>query len=250
MLAGVDGLRRLGPVSPQAAGRRCRARFARGVAEVRSARAPGPRDGRPDALDVLCAAAGNEAPLDDAPVADELFALLLAGHETTATALAWAVELLAHDPAAAAALADEAGEDDRPYLDAVISEVLRFRPPLVDVVRELVEPVRLGEHALPTGTLVLIPPPLVHRHGHTDPDAFVADRFLVRRPDPRTWLPFGGGERRCLGASLALLELRHILACIVERFELQPAHERPEHARLHGTALVPEHGARVILRPR
>jgi cytochrome P450 len=246
LLAGVGGLRRLGPASPQSAARRCRAAFGRGVAEVRAARAPRSPGGPPDALDVLCAGGS----LDDARVADELFALLLAGHETTATALAWGIELLAFDPVTAAALAAEAGGEERPRLEAVISEVLRLRPPLVDIVREAAVPVRLAGRELPAGTLVLIAPPLVHRHEHDNPDAFSPDRFLGRRPDPRTWLPFGGGDRRCLGASLALLELREILPRILEQFELHPAGDRLPVARLHGTALVPDRRAQIILQPR
>jgi cytochrome P450 len=250
MLAGIDSLARLGPASPQAVAKRCRAGFARGVAQVRGARGPGRRDGPPDALDVLCAAAGPKGRHADSEIADELFALLIAGHETTATALAWAVELLARDPATATALADEAGIDDRPLLDAVISEVLRMRPPLVDIVRQLAEPTRLGKHDLPAGTVVLIPPPLIHHHTQPAPESFIADRYLGRRPDPLTWLPFGGGGRRCLGASLAVLELREILAHVVQRFELRPAGGQPEEARLHGTALIPALGARVVLQPR
>jgi cytochrome P450 len=251
MLAGIDSLARLGPASPQAVAKRCRAGFARGLAQVRGARSRGPRDGPPDALDLLCAGGGPEDRPADSEIADELFALLLAGHETTATALAWALELLAHDPATSGALADEAAAgSDRSLLDAVISEVLRLHPPLVDIVRELAEPARLGRHDLAAGALVLIPPPLIHRHTQPAPETFIADRFVGRRPDPRTWLPFGGGERRCLGASLALLELREILAHIVERFELRPAGEQREEARLHGTALIPARGARVILQPR
>lgn len=250
MLAGLEGLRCLGPASPQMAARRRRTRFARGLAELRSARDPRPHAGTPDAIEVLRAADGDGVPIDDGPVVDELFALLLAGHETTATALAWAVELLAFDPTAAAAVARDVGRAVRPHLDAVVSEVLRHRPPLVDIVREVARPTRLGDCDLPRGTVVFIPPPLLHRHEHVAPDEFIADRFLGLRPDQRTWRPFGGGDRRCLGASLALLELREVLACILERFELEPAAERPEKARLHGTALVPEHGARVILRRR
>jgi len=144
MLAGVQSLARLGPASPQAVARRCRAGFARGLSEVRAARPRGSPDDLPDALDALGAAAPAGPALDDARIADELFALLLAAHETTATALAWAVELLARDPATTSALAVEAASDDRPLLDAVISEVLRLRPPLVDIVRELAEPAELG----------------------------------------------------------------------------------------------------------
>jgi len=250
MLAGIGRLRHLGPASPQAMARRCRAHFGRGIAEVRGARAPEVSGGSADALDLLCAAPEAGVPLGDAEVVDELFALLLAAHETTATALAWALTLLARDPATAATIAAEFGDNERPCLEAVINEVLRVRPPLVDIARETGQPVRLGERTLAAGTLVLIPPPLVHRHGHTAPDVFGADRFLERRPDPRTWLPFGGGDRRCLGASLALLELREILAAVLERFELQPCGPRVPDARLHGTALVPDRRESIILRPR
>jgi len=250
MLAGIDRLAWLGPASPQAAAGRCRAGFARGLSRVRDASGPRPGDGPPDALDMLGVTARAGPAFDDARVAGELFALLLAGHETTATAIAWALELLAHDPATTARLAAEAATEQRPLVDAEISEVLRLRPPLVDIVRQLAEPVRLADQRLAAGTIVLIPPPLIHRHGHPEPDTFKADRFLAHRPNPRTWLPFGGGDRRCLGASLALLELREIVGHIVQRFEIEPADERPERASLHGTALIPARGARVVLRPR
>ena len=248
MLAAAKCLRRLGPASPQAAARRSRVRFAAGVAEVRSARARRSADGPPDALDLLGPISGQSD--DDTRVADELFALLLAAHETTATALAWSLELLAHDPDTLSLLAAEADSENRPHLDAVVAEILRVRPPLVDIVRELAAPTRLGRHTLGRGTLILIPPPLIHRHRHSSPDTFVAKRFLGQHPDPDAWLPFGGGERRCLGASLALLELREVITLVARRFELQPADHVREDARLHGTALVPGRGAPVIVRPR
>ena len=246
MLAGVERLEWLGPMSPQAMARRCRAGFAQGIARVHSARTPSHGDVPPDAIDVLRAQEGT----DDTRLTDELFALLLAGHETTATALAWALELLARDPVAWDAIAEEADAEERPYLEAVIAEVLRIRPPLVDIAREAAEPVRLGDRDLPAGTLVLVPPPLVHRHGYDEPDRFSPDRFVGRRPDPSTWLPFGGGDRRCLGASLAMLELREVLVHIAKQFELRAAGEPLSAARLHGTALVPERRARISLRPR
>ena len=250
MLAGIDLMARLGPASPQASAERRRAGFARGVAQVRRARGPRPRAAPPDAVDVLRAGTDSESRPSDSEIADELFALLLAGHETTATALAWAIHLLASDPNTAKALSDPAASGAGPLTDAVISEVLRLRPPLVDIVRELAEPARLGRANLEAGTLILIPPLLIHQHALPAPDAFIAERFLGRHPDPRTWLPFGGGERRCLGASLALLELREILAHIVERFELRPASGQREGARLHGTALIPERGGQVVILPR
>lgn len=245
MLAGIGKLAWLGPVSPQSAARRCRAGFAHGLSQIHGASNDQQSGRPPDALDML-----GPGAVDDPRIAGELFALLLAGHETTATSLAWALELLAHDPETTARLAEEAATPQRPLLDAVISEVLRVCPPLVDIVRETSEPVRLGGQELAAGATVLIAPPLIHRHGHAQPDTFIADRFLAHRPDARTWLPFGGGDRRCLGASLALLELREILVHVVRRFELRPAGGSRERARLHGTALVPASGARIILVPR
>ena len=251
MLAGIDALARLGPVSPQAMARRCRAGFARGLADVRAARPDAPRGGPADAVDALCVAAAGEDRLGEQEIADELFALLLAGHETTATAVAWAVEVLAREPATTAALAEEAAVEGRsPLMDAVISELLRFRPPLMDIVRQIAEPTRLGGHDLTAQALVLITPPLIHQHVQPTPETFIPERFRDSRPDPLTWLPFGGGERRCLGASLALLELREILSLILTRFELRPTREHPEEARLHGTALIPARGARIVLQPR
>jgi cytochrome P450 len=237
LLSGIESLVRLGPISPQATAERRRQGFARGCAEVLRGR-PNHRAG-----DVAAAPARLST--------DEVLALLLAGHETTATALAWAIELLAHAPQAADALAREDAGSEQPWLDAVIWEALRLRPPLVDIVRQPVEPVRLGGRTVPPGTLLLIPPPLIHRHGGVvDSERFQPERYVGRRPDPHGWVPFGGGERRCLGAPLAMLELREILPLIVERFAVAPALPAPERPTLYGTALVPARGARVVLHER
>jgi cytochrome P450 len=180
-----------------------------------------------------------------------VFALLLAAYETTATSLAWAIELLARAPHYADAVVRELPGTERPSLDAVIWEVLRLRPPLVDIVRQANAPVRLAGRNVPAGALLLIPPPLIHREAAAEEgDRFEIARFRGSRPDPHTWLPFGGGDRRCLGASLAMLELREILPQIIARFELMPARSEPERPRLHGTALVPDRGACVVLSPR
>jgi cytochrome P450 len=133
----------------------------------------------------------------------------------------------------------------------VIWESLRLRPPLVDIVRQANAPVRLAGLHVPASTLLLIPPPLIHREAATEEgDRFEIARFRGTQPDPETWLPFGGGERRCLGASLAMLELREILPQIIGRFELLPARSKPERPWLYGTALVPAFGACVVLRER
>jgi cytochrome P450 len=235
MLSGFSALARLGPLSPQAAADRGLRTFARGLAEsVRCGREDPGREAVPELLG-----------------SDEVFALLLAAHETTATGLAWAIELLAWAPHAADAVARELPGSQRPSLDAVIWESLRLRPPLVDIVRQPNVPVRLAGRSVSPGTLLLIPPPLIHGEAATEEgDGFDIDRFRGSQPDPHTWLPFGGGERRCLGAPLAMLELREILPQIIERFELLPTLSEPERPRLYGTALVPAQGACVVLRER
>jgi len=235
MLSGISALARLGPLSPQAAAARGHRAFARGLADaVRCPRDPGDEMSVPELLGP-----------------DEVFALLLAAHETTATGLAWAIELLAWAPHAADAVARELPGPERPSLEAVIWESLRLRPPLVDIVRQANAPVRLAGQNVPAGTLLLIPPPLIHREAATeDGDRFDIARFRGGQPDPATWLPFGGGDRRCLGASLAMLELREILPQIIGRFELLPARSEPERPKLYGTALVPAAGACVVLGPR
>jgi cytochrome P450 len=236
MLSGIRALARLGPLSPQAAADRGHRAFARGLAETVRCRREHP---------------GDEASVPELPGPDEVFALLLAAHETTATGLAWAIELLAWAPHAANAVARELPDSQRPSLDAVIWESLRLRPPLVDIVRQANAPVQLAGRNVAAGTLLLIPPPLIHQEAATEePDRFDITRLRGSQPDPHTWLPFGGGERRCLGASLAMLELREILPQIIDRFELLPARSQPERPRLYGTALVPASRASVVLRQR
>ena len=236
MLSGIGALARLGPLSPQAAAARGHRAFARGLADAVPCRHEDP---------------GDEASVPELLGPDEVFALLLAAHETTATGLAWAIELLAWAPHAADAVARDLPGSGRPSLDAAIWESLRLRPPLVDIVRQASAPVRLAGQNIPAGTLLLIPPPLIHREAATEEgDRFDIARFRGGQPDPHTWLPFGGGDRRCLGASLATLELREILPQIIGRFELRPARSGPERPRLYGTALVPAAGACVVLGPR
>lgn len=132
----------------------------------------------------------------------------------------------------------------------MIDETLRLRAPLIDIVRTPPETVTVAGRSVEPGALMLIPPPLIHREGGGDRLAFWPGRFFAGQPDPRMWMPFGGGDRRCLGAPLALFELRHVLPRLLERFTLQPATARSERALLYGTALVLERGARVRLTPR
>ncbi|MGH2862628.1 MAG: cytochrome P450, partial [Solirubrobacteraceae bacterium] len=226
LLSGYPALGHLGSASPQASAARGRERFARRLAG---------------------ALGGRELPFS----ADEVFALLLAGQDTTATALAWALMRLAHLPGLLRTVADQAATDDRGWVDAVIHETLRVHPPLIDIVRQPAETVQLAGQHIQAGTLLMICPALVGRSNvHPDPGHFNAERFLGRHPDPLGWIPFGGGKRRCLGAPLAMLELREVLTRVIHRFELMPGQMRLEQPRLYGTAVVPSQGGELVLAPR
>lgn len=131
-----------------------------------------------------------------------------------------------------------------------VSEVLRWRSPVVDTVRELTEPTEVAGRTLGPGTLVMVSPYLVHHHAelYPSPAAFVPDRFVGSPvPDPRSWIPFGGGARRCLGAELAVMEMQIVLAELLGLYRLTASSAPGERARLAGTVLVPAGGASVVV---
>ncbi len=225
MLSGSSALRMLGPASPQAASARGRERFAAHLARLAADRVP---------------------PISS----DELLALLLAGQDTTATAIAWALLELARDPLSVRAMLDQSGQLDEAWLDAVVHETLRLHPPLIDIVRQPREPVELGGEVVPPGALLMICPALVGHARIQNPQRFDPARMLGRRPDPDGWIPFGGGARRCLGAPLALTELKVVLRQVLQRFVIKPARPALEQARLRGTAVVPVHGGELVLTRR
>jgi cytochrome P450 len=202
----------------------------------------------------LLMAARDEAgrPLTDAELRDELFTLLFAGHETTATALSWAVDLMSHDDAAGERLVAAAREDDDAYLDAFITEVHRVRPTVPNVVRRLREPLELDPWRLPAGVIVAPAIWLTHRRPelYPEPEAFRPERWLGKRPGTSTWLPFGGGIRRCIGASFAQLEMREVLRVMFRRCTLEPASARPEDHKRRTVTNVPRRGARVLVTRR
>jgi len=210
--------------------------------------------GRDDVLAVLIAARDEDGQgLDDVEVRDQLLTLLMAGHETTSTTLAWAFERLVRHPAALARLQRELpGEDGDAHLAAVVDETLRVRPVVDQVMRRLAAPMVVGGHALPAGTLVSASVLGVQRSGaHPDPLAFRPERFLHRPAPPYTLIPFGGGARRCLGAPFAQLELREILRAVLERVELEPATARGERpVRWRRFSTRPSRGGRVTVRRR
>ncbi|HEX8648412.1 MAG TPA: cytochrome P450 [Thermoleophilaceae bacterium] len=202
---------------------------------------------RDDVLSLLVQARDEDGePMTDAEIRDELMTLLVAGHETTATALAWALEQLARNPDVLARLGE--GEDEE-YLDAVVYETLRLRPVIVAVVRRLKEPLELGDWRLPAGVTVSPCVYLVHRDPaiYPEPEAFRPERFLDSPPGTYTWIPFGGGVRRCLGASFAQLEMKTVLATILRHARLRPTAEPPERIVRRAITFVPERGGRVVL---
>jgi cytochrome P450 len=210
---------------------------------------------RADVLSLLLGARDEDgAPLSDRELRDELMTLLLAGHETTATALAWTFALLHRHPAAMARAQEEArgpGEPT-PYLDAVATETLRLKPPLPFAVRHAAEPVELCGRTLPAGARIAPCIYLTHRRAdlYPEPLTFRPERFLGATPETYAWLPFGGGIRRCVGAAFAQLELRAVLRTVLSHTTLAPAAPRPERTRRRAIVLTPSDGARTIVLSR
>jgi cytochrome P450 len=202
---------------------------------------------RDDVFSALLLAEDDEGRrLTDPEVRDELLTLLLAGHETTATGLAWTLDLLLHEPRVLAV----ATEREERYLDAVVKEALRIRPVIPGVGRVVREqPYRLNGYEVPVGVEINPSIRTIHRRAdlYPDPGAFRPERFLgPDSPDTYTWVPFGGGTRRCLGASFALTEMRIVLARILERAQLKAADEHTAKAQFRAITLAPKGGVRVI----
>jgi cytochrome P450 len=207
---------------------------------------------RTDVLSRLLRTGDGEDGLTDAELRDQLVTLLLAGHETTATTLSWTLLELARRPAVLRAAQHAADADDEMYLTAVVRESLRLRPVIYEVARRLTEPVELAGYLLPAGTVVAPTIGVVQSDpaNHQRPEEFRPERFLDGQPSPNTWIPFGGGARRCLGAGFAEVEAVAVLREVLTRFDVRPALSRPERQRPRNITLVPSHGARIVVTPR
>lgn len=210
---------------------------------------------RSDILSLLLQATTEEGEtLNDKEVRDELLTLVLAGHETTANSLAWTWERLVRSPAAHEALRDEVrGEGDASErIEATIVEGMRSRPVIPIIGRRVMVPWRLGEYAVPGDTAVTMSILLVHHREdvYPRPFEFLPERWLGRKPGTYEWIPFGGGIRRCLGASLAMAEQRVVLAAMARRLDLEAAEPEPERARHRNVTMIPSRGARVVARSR
>jgi cytochrome P450 len=207
-------------------------------------------EGQDDVLSLLLEAKHDDgSPMSDEELRDELVTVLGAGHETTATGLAWAMERLLRTPRVLAKLRDSlaAGEDD--YLDATVKETLRARPVIVDVARKVTAPVEIGGYELDTGTYVMAAIAAMHYREDVfpEPEEFRPERFLEGKADNYTWIPFGGGVRRCIGAAFAEYEMRLILREIVERADLSAPDSKPEKVKVRNITLAPGRGTRVRL---
>ncbi len=245
LLVGPDRIRKLGPFRRRMD--RVDELIYREIAERSRA---GDVEQRDDILSMLVAARHEDgSPMSDEEMRDELLTLLVAGHETTATSLSWAVERLVRNPGALERLRAEVSEGREEYLTATIQETLRLRPVISIVLRKLTEPVEIGGYELPAGVSVAPCVYLAHRNPevYPEPERFLPERFLDNPPGTYTWIPFGGGVRRCLGASFAQFEMAVVLKELVRQREIRPANPKPERVFRRAITETPRHDAEVIL---
>lgn len=222
-------------------------------AEIADRRADPHLDERTDVLAMLVRATDEDGnAMSDRELRDQLMTLLVAGHDTTATGLSWALERLTRHPAILAKAVEAADAGDDEYLDAVAKETLRIRPVVYDVGRVLKEPVELAGYQLPAGVMVVPGIGLVHSDSELYPDAdrFDPDRMVGATLSPTTWFPFGGGNRRCLGATFAMVEMRIVLREILRRVELATTTAADETQKVKHVIMVPSNGGRIRVRAR
>jgi cytochrome P450 family 135 len=217
------------------------------IADRRAAPGAG-TDERDDMLSLLLRARHEDgSPMTDTELRDELMTLLTAGHETTATGLAWTFERLLRTPRVLDRLTSSLDDDE--YVDAVVKETLRVRPVIVDVARKLTRDTEVAGWSLPAGTLVLPAIAVLHKRPdlYDSPEEFRPERWLDGAPESYAWIPFGGGVRRCIGASFAQVEMRTVLREVLRRVRLRAPTRRPERGVIRHVTVVPGRGARAIV---
>jgi cytochrome P450 family 135 len=210
-------------------------------------------DQREDILSMLITARFEDGgAMDDRELRDQLMTLLLAGHETTATGLAWTLDMLARNPAASGRLREEVLDGGEDYLRATITESLRLRPVVPIAGRRLAEETEIDGYTLPAGADISPAIYLTHTRPdlYPDPYAFRPERFLESGPDTYGWVPFGGGIRRCLGAAFAEFEMRIVLKEVVGRCRFEPGQERPEGIARRNITFSPRNGSPLIVTDR
>jgi len=245
--------RNLGPWSPGGRFRRMSERYRALVDDLITEHLADPRlEERIDILALMLVAARERGEIDRSALGDELLTLLVAGHETTASALAWSVERLRRHPSALRRLEEEAAGEGSTLRLATINEVLRVRPVIGGTVRVAVKPFELGEWLIPPGTVLSPSAALTHvdERFHPGAETFEPDRYVGRKPDTYAWIPFGGGTRRCLGAAFAQFEMDIVLRTMLRRFELVPTEAPAEELSFRGVAFAPAKGGRAVVRRR
>ncbi len=208
---------------------------------------------RNDILSLLLGARDEEGTgLSPTELRDQLMTLLIAGHETTATALAWSIERLLRHPEVMRRLRAELAEGRDEYLGCVVKESLRSRPVIPFVLRVATEPVAVGAYMTPANSLIAISINLLHHRQdlYPEPGAFRPERFEDGQTESFAWLPFGGGVRRCIGATFATYEMEVVLRRILERCELRAPDLEPERPKRRGIVSVPHRGTRVVISRR
>jgi cytochrome P450 len=205
---------------------------------------------RTDVLSLLLRARDEDGrPMSDVELRDELMTMLAAGHETTATSLAFTFDLLLRHPDVLSRLKEELTTGDDSYLEAVVTESLRLRPVIDAAERTLTKPRVIGDYELPAGIRVYPAIVVVQRREDLYPEAdrFRPERFLNGGADSYAWLPFGGGIRRCIGASLAQAEMAEVIRVVLSRVDLSPVRPEPDPVVIRGITMVPQHGAPVAV---
>jgi cytochrome P450 len=242
--------RDLGPGSPWRRFLRARERLDAFIyEEIVLRRAEAESEERDDVLSVLLRARHDDgSPMSDAELRDELVTIVGAGHETTATGLAWAMERLLRNRRALGLLRESLAAGRSDYLEATVKETLRARPVIIDVARKLTAPATIGGYELAAGTFVVPAIAGVHMREdlYPEPEEFRPERFLDGA-DTYAWIPFGGGVRRCAGAAFAEFEMRIVLREFVTRAALQAPDPAPEKVAIRNITLAPQHGTRVVL---
>ncbi|HWF56375.1 MAG TPA: cytochrome P450 [Solirubrobacteraceae bacterium] len=222
-------------------------------AVIAERRALGVIPGRHDVLSLLLEARDEDGrPLTDHELRDELLTLLLAGHETTANSLAWTFERLLRTPATydrLRAVVRDADDDAGAYIEATINEGMRVRPVIPFVVRQVKRPWRFGEYVVPADTPIAMSIIALHHRSdvYPDPHRFEPDRYMNVKPGTYTWIPFGGGIRRCLGATLAMAEQRVVVRALAERVDLTAPSSEPERPRQRNVTMIPAKGGLVTV---
>ncbi len=222
---------------------------------IEARRAVDDLDERTDIMSLLMRAETEDGErLTDHELRDELLTLVLAGFETTANSLSWTWERLLRTPAAYDLLRDavRSGEQADEVVEATITEGMRARPVIPMIGRRVTVPWRLGDVVVPAGSPISMSILLVHHREdlYPEPFAFRPERWLGHKPGTYEWIPFGGGTRRCLGASLAMAEQRVVLRAMVERLELEADRPEPEHAMHRNVTMIPGRGARAVVREK